>query len=59
LAVDSSIVIVVDTIIIVKIILFLLKMALLGVAENKYPLIQQTALLGSAHIFRKMLSITA
>lgn len=34
-------------------------MALLGVAENKYPLIQQTALLGSAHILRKVLSIPA
>jgi len=32
-------------------------MALLEVAENKYPLIQQTALLGSAHILRKVLSI--
>jgi len=34
-------------------------MALLGVAENKYPLIQQTALLGSAHILRKVPSISA
>jgi len=34
-------------------------MALLGVAEHKYPLIQQTALLGSAHMLRKVLPIPA